>query len=144
MGDSLLVQVSIRLGDLAVKAALYELETPVTVNAFLGMLPLGLSFFQSRDSGTELLRDEGPSLRVPQEDLSVHRSLEEMAVEVPISRFPKGFKGAMSIIYGSQASPRQCMNVFARVVDGDLGTLEAMGVLVWQRGVQELEFFKEV
>ncbi len=123
-----------------VRATLYEVEAPTTSAAFLSMLPLKLIFYNTRDTGTELLSEEGPLLRIPQENLSVQRTRGEIGIEVPTPRSAKRFKGRMSIIYGAQSNPRLCMNIFARVVEVDLLALETIGLEIWEKGFQEIEF----
>jgi hypothetical protein len=111
--------------DKTVRAFLYEKEAPITSKAFLKKLPIRLRFFHTKNTGTEILCEEGPLLNTPQENISVYRI---------------GFKGCMSIIYGTMPKPRKCMNIFARIIDEDLETLEQIGLLIWKEGAQKLDF----
>lgn len=126
--------------DKTVRAFLYEKEAPITSKAFLKKLPIRLRFFHTKNTGTEILCEEGPLLNTPQENISVYRIQGELGIGVPTARSHTGFKGCMSIIYGTMPKPRKCMNIFARIIDEDLETLEQIGLLIWKEGAQKLDF----
>ena len=116
---------------------LYEEEALTTCRAFVNTLPFEAQAVQARTAGLEIWIPEGPELKIPPENATVHLDLGEIGI-APV--YPRNkVARSIAIIYG-KATLYDCVNVFAKVLDRDLGLLQELGEKTWLSGRQILRF----
>ena len=114
----------------------YADHAPITVSAFIKILPFTRIFHHARVSGQEIWIDDVPQLDIIQENASVFTAPGE-AVFGP--KYPLRAKTAncFGIYYGEGKGLDAC-NIFAKVIDGDMQKLIDLGNSIWKKGSQEL------
>lgn len=118
----------------------YTTEAPQTCKAFEELLPFSKTFFHARVSGQEIWIDNPPVLDIIQENASVFTEPGEV-VFGPLKPLRARTSNCLGIYYG-EGKGLDCCNIFAKVVDEDLGLLKALGDSIWRKGTQELSFEK--
>jgi hypothetical protein len=112
---------------------LLNTEAPVTVDAWIRLLPLKLKLLHARTSGEELWTPDGPGLNIALENASVHIEPGEMGI-APVHPRNKISK-CVVLAYGP-ARLHDCANLFARVIKEDEEHLRALGNVIWMEGAQ--------
>lgn len=118
----------------------YNETAPVTVNAFIAILPFKRTFMHARVSGQEIWIDNAIALDIIQENASVFTEPGEM-VYGPLKPLRTKTSNCMGIYYG-EGRGLDCCNIFAKVFDEDMGLLKQLGEDIWKKGAQELIFEK--
>lgn len=116
----------------------YSGAAPVTVNAFIGLLPFSRVFLHARVSGQEVWTDDAPALDIIQENASVF-TLPGEVVYGPLKPLRVKTAHCMGIYYG-EGKGLDAANIFARVIDEDLVLLKQLGEKIWHNGKEELTF----
>lgn len=131
----------IRTTNSIIRFKLYEEDAPETCKAFYGLLPFTETFFHARVSGQEIWIDKAPTLDIIQENASVFVEPGEVVYG---PQFPLRAKtsGCMGIYYG-EGRGLDASNIFAKVVEEDLGLLRKLGEDIWMNGMQKITFDKE-
>lgn len=127
--------------NITIRFKLYEAEAPETCKAFCGLLPFSETFYHARVSGQEIWIDKAPTLDIIQENASVFVEPGEV-VYGPLMPSRAKTSGCMGIYYGEGKGLDAC-NIFAKVVDEDLGLLRKLGEDIWMNGMQKITFDKE-
>lgn len=126
----------------AIRFSLYEKESPITCRAFIEALPLEADAVQARFAGEEIWIQDGPTLKISQENATVSLKIGELGYAPQIGRGEIGC--SIAIVYG-EAKLSDCVNVFAHVYKEDLEKLKKLGERVWIKGKTTLRFeLKEV
>ncbi|CAN5544150.1 hypothetical protein BH10BAC5_BH10BAC5_08640 [soil metagenome] len=121
---------------LEIRFKYYSTEAPVTSKAFDSLLPFTRTFYHARVSGSEIWIDDVPKLEIIQENASVFTVPGEV-VFGPSQ--PERTKTANCFgIYYSEGKGLDACNIFAKVVDEDMGKLKDLGTAIWKFGAQEL------
>ena len=116
----------------------YLNDAPVTSAAFAALLPFTHTFLHARVSGHEIWIDNAPVLDIIQENASVFAEPGEV-VYGPLKPLRAKTSNCMGIYYGEGSGLDSC-NIFAKVLDEDMGLLKQLGEEIWKNGVQELTF----
>src|SRR5277367_5200681 len=123
-----------------VRFKFYDEAAPITVNAFIAILPFKRTFMHARVSGQEIWIDNAIELDIIQENASVFTEPGEV-VYGPLKPLRTKTSNCMGIYYG-EGRGLDCCNIFAKVFDEDMGLLKQLGEDVWKNGAQELTFEK--
>ncbi len=118
----------------------YNEAAPVTVKAFIEILPFKRAFMHARVSGQEIWIDNAIPLDIIQENASVFTEPGEM-VYGPLKPLRAKTSNCMGIYYG-EGRGLDCCNIFAKVFDEDMALLKRLGEDIWKKGEQELIFEK--
>ena len=118
----------------------YHDAAPVTVNAFIALLPFRRTFMHARVSGQEIWIDNAPELDIIQENASVFTEPGEV-VYGPLRPVRAKTSNCMGIYYG-EGRGLDCCNIFAKVFEEDMPLLKSLGNDIWKKGTQELIFGK--
>src|SRR5580704_10093206 len=116
----------------------YYEAAPVTVSAFIALLPFKRTFMHARISGQEIWIDNAIELDIIQENASVFTEPGEV-VYGPLKPLRTKTSNCMGIYYG-EGRGLDCCNIFARVFDDDIALLKELGESIWKRGTQDLIF----
>jgi hypothetical protein len=116
----------------------YNDAAPVTVKAFVALLPFKRTFMHARVSGQEIWIDNAPELDIIQENASVFTEPGEV-VYGPLKPLRTKTSNCMGIYYG-EGKGLDCCNIFAKVFAEDVPLLKALGEDIWKKGEQELAF----
>jgi hypothetical protein len=116
----------------------YTEAAPVTVKAFMALLPFKRTFMQARTSGQEIWIDNASELDIIQENASVFTEPGEV-VYGPLKPLRTKTSNCMGIYYG-EGKGLDCCNIFAKVFDDDLPLLKTLGEDIWKKGERELVF----
>ena len=123
-----------------VRFRFYNEAAPVTVKAFIAILPFKRTFMHARVSGQEIWIDNAAPLDIIQENASVFTEPGE-AVYGPLKPLRTKTSNCMGIYYG-EGRGLDCCNIFAKVFDEDMHLLTQLGENIWKKGAQELTFEK--
>lgn len=115
---------------------LYVDEAPITVAAFIGLLPLKRTFYHARLSGQEIWFDDLPPLDIIQENASVFTVPGEVVLGPSLPVRSKT-KNCFGIYYGEGKGLDAC-NIFAKVIDEDKEKLKQLGEMIWKNGAMDL------
>ncbi len=116
----------------------YQVEAPVTVTAFAGILPFTKLFFHARLSGQEVWTDNAHGLDIIQENASVFTKPGEIVLG-PLNPERAKTANCLGIYYGEGRGLDAC-NIFGIVEADDLPLLKALGEQIWKNGAQLLTF----
>jgi len=124
--------------NIIIRFKFYPDNAPITVNAFLTVLPFSRNFIHARVSGSEIWTDNAPQLDIIQENASVFAEPGEVVIG---PKNPRRIKtsGCMGIYYGEGKGLDAC-NIFAKVYDEDVDLLKVLGEKIWKEGTQLLTF----
>ena len=114
----------------------YREAAPVTSEAFSRILPFTRTFHHARVSGEEIWIDDVPELDIIQENASVFTEPGEV-VFGPAKPSRTKTANCMGIYYGN-GKGLDAANIFARVIDSDVGKLTKLGNKIWTSGSQKI------
>jgi len=117
---------------------LYVDDAPVTVEAFIKILPFTRSFVHARVSGQEIWIDDAPELDIIQENASVFAEPGEIVIG-PLKPTRTKTAKCLGIYYG-EGKGFDCGNIFGKVFAEDFQKLIELGDKIWKQGLQELTF----
>jgi hypothetical protein len=117
---------------------LYDSIAPVTVEAFLKLMPFRLEFLHARVSGQEIWTDHAPVLDIIQENASVFAEPGEIVIG-PRQPLRNRISGCIGIFYG-EGKLLDAGNIFGKVFQDDMPLLQKLGEVTWKKGVQSLGF----
>jgi hypothetical protein len=121
-----------------IRFKLYYEAAPVTVNAFIALLPFRRTFVHAKISGQEIWIDNAIELDIIQENASVFTEPGEV-VYGPLKPLRTKTSNCMGIYYG-EGRGLDCCNIFAKVFEEDMPLLKRLGENIWKKGEQELIF----
>jgi len=115
---------------------------PATVEAVLRMLPIVTTVYHSRWSGREINFPVQSPCLVPREKQTCTVNTGDV-IYWKEWEIPEGAAEAIAVYYGAEVTRDHRgalpVNVFARVDPSSWETIEAIGLRIWQQGVEELE-----
>lgn len=121
----------------SIRFKLYESEAPVTCKEFTKIIPFEAKAVQARMAGEEIWIPEGPELKIPQENATVHLEPGELGF-APVH--PRNeVARSIAILYG-EAQLHDCVNVFGKVFEEDMKLLKELGEQIWLEGSRTLRF----
>jgi uncharacterized protein DUF3830 len=113
-------------------------SAPQTCEAFASLLPFTRILMHARTSGQEIWTDDSPQVDVIQENASIFTEPGE-AVIGPSRPLRTRTANCMGIYYGEGRGLDAC-NIFAKVLNEDLGKLRDLGLAIWMHGAREIHF----
>lgn len=119
-----------------IKFEFYLDTAPVTVKAFIAILPFTRTFYHARVSGQEIWIDNVPSLDIIQENASVFTEPGEVVLG-PEKPGRNKTANCFGIYYGEGKGLDAC-NIFAKVIESDAQKLIILGNEIWKNGSKNL------
>lgn len=118
----------------------YDVDAPITSQAFNALLPFEVTLKHARVSGQEIWTDNAPPLDIIQENASVFTQPGEV-VYGPSKPERVSTKNCMGIYYGQGKGVDAC-NIFACVIPEDAEQLQKLGDMIWRKGEHVMRFEK--
>lgn len=115
---------------------------PQTVRSLLALLPLTASVYHTRWCGREIYLPVASRIEIPRENQTAHANTGDVTYWREWDRAGPKSAEAISIYYGAEVVRDHRgylpVNVFARVAQEEWGTIEEIGLRVWQRGIEQV------